>query len=101
MTRRGVAEGQLALELPGAVPSVRRGPVAGKEAAPEPRISAAEIAHRLGRATPTPEQAAVIEAPLEPLLVIAGAGSGKTETMAARVVWLVANRIVEPEQVLG
>ena len=36
-----------------------------------------------------------------PLLVVAGAGSGKTETMAARVVWLVANRLVEPDQVLG
>ena len=37
----------------------------------------------------------------EPLLVVAGAGSGKTETMAARVVWLVANGLVRPEQVLG
>jgi hypothetical protein len=40
---------------------------------------------------PTPEQAAVIGAPVAPLLVVAGAGSGKTETMAARVLWLVAN----------
>ena len=30
-----------------------------------------------------------------------GAGSGKTETMAARVVYLVANGQVRPEQVLG
>ena len=29
-----------------------------------------------------------------PSLVVAGAGSGKTETMAARVVWLLANGIV-------
>ena len=36
-----------------------------------------------------------------PLLVVAGAGSGKTETMAARVVWLVANGLVDPDQVLG
>ncbi|MGL5912314.1 MAG: UvrD-helicase domain-containing protein, partial [Phycicoccus sp.] len=51
---------------------------------------------------PTAEQAAVIEAPLHrPLLVVAGAGSGKTETMAARVVWLVANRLVRPDEVLG
>ena len=35
------------------------------------------------------------------LLVVAGAGSGKTETMAARVVWLVANGYVRPEQMLG
>src|SRR5699024_7705345 len=44
---------------------------------------------------------AIIEAPLEPLLVVAGAGSGKTETMTARVVWLVANDLVAPEEVLG
>src|SRR5207244_676288 len=36
-----------------------------------------------------------------PLLVVAGAGSGKTETMAARVVWLVANGYARPEQILG
>ena len=57
---------------------------------------------RSGRSSvPTPEQAAVIEAPLRPLLVVAGAGSGKTETMAARVVWLVANDLVRPDEVLG
>ncbi|MHA7209444.1 ATP-dependent helicase [Arthrobacter sp. MDT1-65] len=50
---------------------------------------------------PTEDQARVIEAPLEPLLVIAGAGSGKTRTMADRVVWLVANGLVRPEQILG
>jgi DNA helicase-2/ATP-dependent DNA helicase PcrA len=50
---------------------------------------------------PTDEQAAVIAAPLEPAVVIAGAGSGKTETMAARVVWLVANELVAPDRILG
>lgn len=55
----------------------------------------------LGRPLPTREQAAVVAAPLRPLLVVAGAGSGKTETMAARVVWLVANDYVRPEQILG
>ncbi|KAB7746611.1 AAA family ATPase [Nostocoides sp. F2B08] len=65
-------------------------------------LSAVELARALGQPhDPTDEQAAVIEAPLEPVLVVAGAGSGKTETMAARVVWLVANGLVEPEQVLG
>ena len=43
----------------------------------------------------------MIEAPLEPLLVVAGAGSGKTATMAARVVYLLANGLVEPGEVLG
>jgi len=43
----------------------------------------------------------MIDNPLEPAVVIAGAGSGKTETMAARVVYLVANKVVKPHQVLG
>lgn len=43
----------------------------------------------------------MISAPVEPALVVAGAGAGKTETMAARVVWLVANGIVTPDRVLG
>lgn len=51
---------------------------------------------------PTEEQQRVIEQPLGgSALVIAGAGSGKTETIANRVVWLVANGIVAPEQILG
>ena len=56
----------------------------------------ARRAARASASPPTDEQAAVIESPLEPAVVIAGAGSGKTETMAARVVWLVANRLVRP-----
>jgi len=43
----------------------------------------------------------VISAPLGPLAVIAGAGSGKSETMAARMVWLIANGMVRPDRVLG
>lgn len=66
-----------------------------------PFIGATELAERLGLLPPTPQQVAVIEAPLSPALVVAGAGSGKTETMANRVVWLVANRFVTVDQVLG
>ncbi|CAN5257557.1 ATP-dependent DNA helicase [soil metagenome] len=43
----------------------------------------------------------MIEAPLDAGLVLAGAGSGKTETMAARVVYLIANGLVAPDQILG
>jgi DNA helicase-2/ATP-dependent DNA helicase PcrA len=64
-------------------------------------IEAAEIARALGRDAPTAQQIAVIQAPLEPALVVAGAGSGKTETMANRVLWLLANGHVAPNQVLG
>ena len=51
--------------------------------------------------SPTAEQSLIISSPLSPRLVIAGAGSGKTATMADRVVWLVANGWVRPEEVLG
>ncbi|WP_022881302.1 ATP-dependent helicase [Gryllotalpicola ginsengisoli] len=64
--------------------------------------SAVDVARLLGQGyEPTPQQRAVIEAGSEPALVVAGAGSGKTETMAARVVWLIANGIVRPGEVLG
>ncbi len=64
-------------------------------------ITAADLSRILDLPAPTDEQVAVIEAPLEPMLVVAGAGSGKTETMAARVLFLVANGLVGPEEVLG
>jgi DNA helicase-2/ATP-dependent DNA helicase PcrA len=64
-------------------------------------LSPRELAVRLGLPEPTVEQARVISAPLAPMAVVAGAGSGKSETMAARVVWLVANGFVRPERVLG
>jgi DNA helicase-2/ATP-dependent DNA helicase PcrA len=65
------------------------------------RYTPGQLARVLRLPEPTAEQAAVIEAPLGPLAVIAGAGSGKSETMAARLVWLVANGMVRPDRVLG
>ncbi len=65
------------------------------------RYTPGQLARVLRLPEPTPEQAAVIAAPLGPLAVIAGAGSGKSETMAARLVWLVANGMVRPDRVLG
>jgi DNA helicase-2/ATP-dependent DNA helicase PcrA len=50
---------------------------------------------------PTPEQSKIISAPLSPAIVIAGAGSGKTETMASRVLFLVANQLIKPDEILG
>jgi DNA helicase-2/ATP-dependent DNA helicase PcrA len=49
----------------------------------------------------TDEQLAVITAPLSPTLVVAGAGSGKTTVMAARVVHAVAFHEIAPASVLG
>ena len=64
-------------------------------------ISATQIADELELPRPTAQQVAVIEAPLSPALVVAGAGSGKTETMANRVLWLLANGHVSASEVLG
>ena len=51
---------------------------------------------------PTDEQREIIESKhWGPTIVTAGAGSGKTETMSQRVLWLVVNGVVKPDQVLG
>lgn len=64
-------------------------------------LTAAQLARAVGDFPPTAQQARVIESPLEPSLVVAGAGSGKTTTMAARVVYLVANQLARPDEILG
>ncbi|MGA9748138.1 MAG: ATP-dependent helicase, partial [Nocardioides sp.] len=51
--------------------------------------------------TASEQQWAAIAAPLRPAVVIAGAGSGKTTLMAARVVYLVLTGQVRPDEVLG
>ncbi|MFF2029424.1 ATP-dependent helicase [Arthrobacter sp. NPDC058192] len=77
-------------------PASKAGPLPG------PRFSPEELAGMLGeKNSPTAEQSLIISSALTPRLVIAGAGSGKTATMADRVVWLVANGWVRPEEVLG
>ncbi|MDT0156719.1 ATP-dependent DNA helicase [Microbacterium sp. ARD32] len=73
----------------------------GWNAAAGPGISATDVSAALGLPTPTPAQQSVIEAPPGPALVVAGAGSGKTETMSGRVVWLVANGHVRRDEILG
>ncbi len=50
---------------------------------------------------PTDEQATAIEAPLRPLLLVAGAGTGKTTVMARRILHLVQSGAVRADQVLG
>ncbi len=49
----------------------------------------------------SPQQWSAISAPLEPAVVVAGAGSGKTALMAARVVYLVVTGQVAADEVLG
>ena len=51
---------------------------------------------------PTDEQRAIIESRyFGASVIIAGAGSGKTETMTQRVLWLVVNGVVSPQEILG
>ncbi|MEX2553209.1 MAG: UvrD-helicase domain-containing protein, partial [Actinomycetota bacterium] len=50
---------------------------------------------------PTEEQYLAITHPPEALAIIAGAGSGKTAIMAARMVWMVEQGRVRPSQILG
>ncbi|WP_405899779.1 ATP-dependent helicase [Streptomyces sp. NBC_00727] len=66
-----------------------------------PRLTDPEQLKKLLGIPFTPEQTACITAPPAPQVIVAGAGSGKTTVMAARVVWLVGTGRVAPEQVLG
>lgn len=68
------------------------------------KYGAQQIAEAIGKHHKlTPEQVAAIEnaSVNSPALVVAGAGSGKTELMSIRVPWLVANGFALPEQILG
>ena len=47
------------------------------------------------------EQWDVVSAPLEPAVVVAGAGSGKTTSMAVRIAWLVGSGMARPDSVIG
>jgi DNA helicase-2/ATP-dependent DNA helicase PcrA len=55
----------------------------------------------LGGYEPTEEQWRAIEHPLGPVAVIAGAGSGKTAVMAARLANIVVSGAARPSQILG
>ena len=72
----------------------------------KPQFSPVQLAEKLRSAgfkiyNPIDEQIAIITAELGPAVVIAGAGSGKTETMSQKVLYLVANGIVRPDEILG
>lgn len=59
------------------------------------------VVHALGGAVPTRQQWDAITAPLEPCVLIAGAGSGKTAVMAARIVWLITEGHAKATEILG
>lgn len=66
----------------------------------DPRKSAA-IKAALKGYEPTDEQWRAISHPLEPIYLIAGAGSGKTAVMAARIAWALETQPFSPSQILG
>ena len=67
-----------------------------------PPLSALDLATLLGVDPPTEEQVRIIESPHDrSAAVIAGAGSGKTAVISLRVVWLVANGLVDADRILG
>jgi ATP-dependent DNA helicase UvrD/PcrA len=73
----------------------------GQLSLPEPLLRDEEQMCEVMGVPYSDEQLEAITAPMQPTVVVAGAGSGKTSVMTARVVWLVGTDQVEPGQVLG
>lgn len=67
------------------------------------RASAQQIYSLISNHSLTEEQASIVESAslTNPSLVVAGAGSGKTELMMVRVMFLVANGFAKPDEILG
>ncbi|MET1231378.1 MAG: UvrD-helicase domain-containing protein, partial [Candidatus Limnocylindrales bacterium] len=63
---------------------------------PDPEVLAAEIVGRLN-----PEQARAVTTTKGPLLILAGAGSGKTRVLAHRVAYLIGVKGVRPWNILA
>ncbi len=67
---------------------------------PTTDLTAAQMRAALGFEL-SAEQWAAVSSGLDPAVIVAGAGTGKTTSMAARVAWLVGSGYAEPDSVLG
>ena len=63
-------------------------------------LSDADLKEILGFAL-SEQQLSAVKAPREPAVMVAGAGSGKTTSMSARIAFLIGSGYVTPELVLG
>lgn len=63
-------------------------------------VKATDLAKVLGF-NPSAEQLAAIISPMEPSMIVAGAGTGKTTVMAGRIAWLIMTQQVARDRILG
>ncbi len=89
------------LRLPHDLPGAGRGRAGAVMTATSPvPLTKAVLDDALGFSL-TDEQWAAVSASFAPAVIVAGAGSGKTTSMSARVAWLVGSGYVRPDEVLG
>lgn len=95
--------------------SARTRPAPGRIAVPLPLPLPAPTLRRMSSANPgptppslesvlenlNPEQRTAVEHGEGPMLIVAGAGTGKTQVITRRIAWLISTKKARPEQILA